>query len=76
MNHWGCICADCESIRRDAERFRWLTKNTTFYNTAESQRPVLADYAQRIWYHATDRTEDTLGTCVDASTNNTGAEHD
>jgi hypothetical protein len=24
MNHWSCICAECEELRRDAERYRYL----------------------------------------------------
>lgn len=24
MNHWSCICAECEDLRRDAERYRYL----------------------------------------------------
>lgn len=32
----------------------WLDHNTTFYNTAESTGPVLAEVSKRIWYHATD----------------------
>jgi hypothetical protein len=32
----------------------WLDSNTTFYDTAESQAPVLASVSKRIWYHATD----------------------
>ena len=32
----------------------WLRNNMTFYNTIESDRPVLASVSSRIWYHATD----------------------
>lgn len=24
MSHWGCICAECESLRIDAKRYRYL----------------------------------------------------
>jgi len=32
----------------------WLDNNTTFYNTDDSDGPVLAGVSARIWYHATD----------------------
>ena len=39
-----------------SEIFEWLRNNMTFYNTGESDRPVLASVSSRIWYHATDST--------------------
>ena len=39
-----------------AEIFKWLRNNMTFYNTSETDRPVLADVSKRIWLHATDST--------------------
>jgi len=32
----------------------WLDNNTTHYETAESDEPVLACVSKKIWYHATD----------------------
>ena len=35
----------------------WLNNNSTFYDTAASDAPVLAEVSERIWYHATDDQE-------------------
>ena len=42
--------------KRLREQIEWLDNNTTFYNTDESDGPVLASVSKRIWYHATDDT--------------------
>lgn len=76
MSHKLCICVDCEDARRDAARFRFLEKNMTFYNTAESQKPVLAEVSARIWYHATDSREYPLADMIDATTRTSGVAHD
>jgi hypothetical protein len=47
-------------VVQDAERMRWLDKNSTFMEgnhdapTAAANVPVLAAVSNRIWYHATD----------------------
>jgi hypothetical protein len=45
---------DKEGAMSDTPVEAWLDKNMTYYNTAESERPVLASVSKRIWYHATD----------------------
>ncbi len=52
---------------RDAKRYRWLMKNMTFYDTAESYAPVLASVSARIWYHATDDTAYPLTAVIDVA---------
>lgn len=50
--------SEAEQLRAENERLRdWMRNNLTFYNTAESDGPVLASVSKRIWYHATDDTE-------------------
>jgi hypothetical protein len=60
-----------EALRRvadlstDADRYRWLKENITHYDTAESERPVLASVSKRIWYHATDDVAWSLDAVID-----------
>jgi hypothetical protein len=50
--------ARAEAAKADAARLRkWLDNNTTHYNTAERESPVLASVSKRIWYHASDDME-------------------
>jgi uncharacterized coiled-coil protein SlyX len=35
----------------------WLDNNTTHYETATQDKPVLAEVSKKIWYHATDDCE-------------------
>jgi hypothetical protein len=36
------------------EMVEWLDNNTTHYETAEQDEPVLASVTKKIWYHATN----------------------
>lgn len=63
-----------EPVREDAQRWRYLRANMTFYNVNHSidpdapNVPALAMVSKRIWYHATDDTEhDTLDAMIDAA---------
>lgn len=53
--------------RKDADRYRYLRGNMTFYNTAESGAPVLAEVCSRIWYHATNNEEYPLDAMIDSA---------
>lgn len=64
MNHWQCICVECEDTRRDAARYRWLKNHMTFH-PSDGQPPVLASVSARIWYHATDSLEYPLDAVID-----------
>lgn len=35
----------------------WMRNNMTFYNTGESDGPMLGSVSKRVWYHVTDDTE-------------------
>lgn len=52
---------ELKRVEKAAEEYdklvAWLNSNTTFYDTAESNAPVLASVSTRIWYHATDDQE-------------------
>ena len=50
----------------DAEKWRKLVKQMTFYDTKDSAGPVLAAVSARIWYHATDNLDYPLDAVVDA----------
>jgi hypothetical protein len=63
----GATPAERDALKQDAERYRWLTKNMTFYNTDEASGPVLASVSKRIWYHATDSLDYPLDAAIDAS---------
>jgi hypothetical protein len=55
---WRTAIARAEAAEADAARLRkWLDNNTTHYNTAERESPVLASVSKRIWYHASDDME-------------------
>lgn len=70
---WGAsdakraLLARIESLERDAERWRYLQRNITFYNVGESPRPSLASVSKRIWYHATDCMEWPFSAAIDAA---------
>lgn len=52
------LLARAERAEQERDALRaWLDSNTSYYNTAESERPVLASVSKRIWYHATDDIE-------------------
>lgn len=62
-----CNCSQCQD-RRDAARYRWLKTRMGWYSTSDSPGgPALAEVSSVIWYHATDRAENTLDTLIDAS---------
>jgi len=64
-----------ERDAEDAARYRWLKTRMGWYSTADSPGgPALAGVASRIWYHATDRTEDTLDALID-SFRTSGSDH-
>ena len=56
-----------ERERAQSEIREWLQNNMTFYNTSESDRPVLADVSKRIWYHATDSVAYPFDSVIDES---------
>lgn len=62
----GGAIKERDANKADAERYRDLRDQMTFYNTAESDGPVLACVSKRIWYHATDCMEYPLDAAVDA----------
>ena len=49
--------AEREENQRLKEKLDWLDNNTTHYLTNESEAPVLAGVAEKIWYHATDNVD-------------------
>ena len=62
------------ALTKDAERMRWLDKNTTFFNVDHTEPvrganiPTLSSVSTRIWYHATDDTDSSpLSAVVDAA---------
>ena len=60
----------------DAARYRYLKANMTFYNTDESEKPVLAEVSRRIWYHATDDLSYPLDAAIDAAMSAGGGGHE
>jgi hypothetical protein len=56
-----------DADRLDAQRYRYLTANMTFYNTADSVVPALAAVSDRIWFHATDSMIYPLDAAIDAA---------
>lgn len=56
-----------ERERARSEIREWLRSNMTFYNTSETDRPVLADVSKRIWLHATDSTAYPFDKVIDES---------
>lgn len=66
LRHLQKVEAELEKCRRDAERYRWLEKNISYYNTSDASRPALQDVSKRIWYHASDNIDDrTLSATID-----------
>ena len=58
--------AEIETLKKDAERYRWLAQNVT--HCPANATPILAAVSNRIWYHATcDTRHDTLGSMIDAA---------
>lgn len=51
----------------DAERYRWLLNNVTWFDPKQHVSPALAPHAKRIFYHATDHELDTLTEAIDAA---------
>ena len=70
----NAVVAAIDALTKDAERMRWLDKNTTFFNVDHTEPvrganiPILSSVSARIWYHATDDTESyPLSAVVDAA---------
>ena len=65
--------AECERLRADVERYRWLREHMGHYDVdadydVEGRNvPALAHVSDRIWYHATDCMADTLDAAIDAA---------
>lgn len=70
----AAVVAAIDALTKDAERMRWLDKNTTFFNVDHTEPirganiPILSSVTARIWYHATDDTESyPLSAAIDAA---------
>ena len=64
--------AEVESLRKDAERYRWLRTRMTWRHesrgTASNRTSPPIHYSVRVWYHETsDQEHDTIDAAIDAA---------
>lgn len=58
------LTAQNAKLYADAERFRWLTKNTTWCESDKLNSPI-AGFGNRVWFHVSSNWADTLAGAID-----------
>lgn len=68
FREYADLHVECARLRADAERYRWLLKNSTYTNGVRCIHGQAVGPAYRRWYHDSSALQaDTLDAAIDAA---------